>query len=92
MEYRRLPRGMEKISVLGFGGSGIHQAGEKEAVETIVTAIEQGINGFDLAVSEATAFDAYRAAPAGRRDAPSNCRRKQSGHLCRRTRHGLNGT
>ena len=29
MEYRKLPQGNESISVIGFGGSSIHQAGEK---------------------------------------------------------------
>lgn len=51
MEYRKLPKGNEQISVIGFGGSGLHQAGEKEAVETINLALENGINYFDLAVS-----------------------------------------
>lgn len=26
MEYRRLPNGTEEISVIGFRGSGLHQA------------------------------------------------------------------
>ena len=51
MEYRKLPKGNEQISVIGFGGSGLHQAGEKEAVETINLALENGINYFDLAIS-----------------------------------------
>lgn len=68
MEFRKLPRGHEQISVLGFGGSGLHQAGEKEAVDTVVTAMEKGINYFDMAASEAAAFDYYRTAFAGNRD------------------------
>lgn len=68
MEYRKLPQGNESISVIGFGGSSIHQAGEKEALETIATAMERGINYFDMAVSEAAAFDYYRAAFAKCRD------------------------
>lgn len=68
MEYRTLPKGEEQISVIGFGGSGIHQAGEREAVDTISAAMDQGINYFDMAVSEAVAFDYYRAAFAGKRD------------------------
>ena len=51
MEYRKLPKGTEEISVIGFGGSGIHEAGEKEGVETILKAMESGVNYFDLAVS-----------------------------------------
>lgn len=68
MEYRKLPKGTEEISILGFGGSGIHESREKGAAETIAFAMEQGINYFDLAVSEASVFDAYRAAFAGKRE------------------------
>ena len=68
MEYRKLPKGDEQIGVVGFGGSGIHQAGEKEGVATILAAMEKGVNYFDMAVSEASAFDYYRAAFAGNRD------------------------
>ena len=32
MEYRKLPKGTEEINVIGFGGYGIHEAGEKEGV------------------------------------------------------------
>lgn len=68
MEYRKLPKGKEQISVIGFGGSGLHQAGEKEAVETVAMALENGINYFDLAVSEACTFDYYKTAFASCRD------------------------
>lgn len=30
MEYRKLPRGNEKISIIGIGTSGICESGEKE--------------------------------------------------------------
>ncbi|MGI6005995.1 MAG: aldo/keto reductase [Ruminococcus sp.] len=60
MKYRKLPKGNEKISILGFGGSSIHEAGLEEGIETVRTALEKGINYFDLAVSEASAFDIYR--------------------------------
>lgn len=68
MEYRKLPKGTEQIGVIGFGGSGIHLAGEKEGARTISAAIERGVNYFDLAVSEAEAFSSYRAAFRGARD------------------------
>jgi len=68
MEYRGLPKGQEQISILGFGGSSIHQSNEKEAVDTIIMALENGINYFDLAVSETRAFDSYRTAFLGNRD------------------------
>lgn len=68
MQYRKLPRGNESISVIGFGGSGIHQAGEKEGAATIARALEHGINYFDMAMSEACAFSYYRPALSGMRD------------------------
>lgn len=68
MDYRNLPKGTENISVIGFGGSGLHQAGEKEAIETVSLALENGINYFDLAVSESCTFDYYQKAFAGQRD------------------------
>lgn len=68
MEYRKLPKGTEQISVIGFGGSGLHQSSEKEAVKTVELAMEHGVNYFDLAVSEACAFDYYKTAFAGCRD------------------------
>lgn len=68
LEYRRLPKGTEEISAIGFGGSGLHQAGEKAGAETVLAAIEHGVNYFDMAVSEAAAFKSYRAAFAGYRE------------------------
>lgn len=67
MEYRKLPKGQENISIIGFGGSSIHQSSEKEAVDVIETAMEKGINYFDMAVSEACSFDYYRKAFDGKR-------------------------
>lgn len=66
MEYRKLPKGEEQISVIGFGG-GIDGAGEKEALETVTAALDAGINFFDLAISNAVSFDYYREAWGSRR-------------------------
>lgn len=68
MEYRKLPKGDEKISILGLGASSIQAAGEKEIEETVAFAMEQGINFFDMASSEAKPFAAYGRALAGSRD------------------------
>ena len=46
MEYRKLPRGEEKISVLGVGTSSIGMAEEKEIEAAISLALENGINYF----------------------------------------------
>lgn len=67
MEYRQLPHGEEKISVLGFGTSSIGASGEQEIEATIIMALENGINYFDMASSDAAPFPAFGRALAGRR-------------------------
>lgn len=69
MQYRPLPHGGEQISILGLGASSIQAASEKEIEETVHLAVEQGINFFDMASSEAKPFPAYGRALAG-------CRKK----------------
>ena len=68
MEYRKLPHGEEQISILGLGTSSIQAASEREIEETIIYAIEQGINFFDMASSEAKPFESYGRAIVGMRD------------------------
>ena len=68
MEYRKLPRGGETISVLGMGSSYIGAAPEREICETVTAAVEQGINYFDLAAADANPFPAYGKALAGVRN------------------------
>lgn len=46
MEYRKLPKGTEQISMIGMGTSSIGMAGEKEIEATMVMALENGINYF----------------------------------------------
>lgn len=65
MEYRKLPHGGEKISILGLGTSSIQAAGEREIEETISLAVEKGINFFDMASAEAKPFAAYGRALEG---------------------------
>lgn len=48
MEYRKLPHGDEKISVLGLGMGGIQNCSDKEIEQVIYRAMEHGINFFDL--------------------------------------------
>lgn len=59
MEYRTLPRGGEKISVIGLGGGYIGEGGEKETRKALELAVSQGVNYFDLAMSEAAPFAVY---------------------------------
>ena len=67
MEYRILPHGGEKISVIGLG-SGSITGSEQEMTAVIETAMENGINYFDIAPSERTPFFAYAKAFDGRRE------------------------
>lgn len=67
MEYRKLPHGEEKISVLGLGTSSIGMAEEKEIESTMSLALENGINYFDMASSDAKPFSAFGRAISGNR-------------------------
>ena len=68
MEYRKLPKGNEQISILGLGTSSIQASGEKEIEEVVRMAIENGINFFDMASAQAKPFPAYGRAIAGSRE------------------------
>ncbi|MCD8285754.1 MAG: aldo/keto reductase [Clostridia bacterium] len=65
MEYRKLPKGTEEISVIGLGCGYIDEAPEKEIVETIEAAYESGINFLDCAASAANPFSPYGTALQG---------------------------
>lgn len=66
MLYRFLPRGGEKISVIGLGASSLHEAG-KAAVKVVETALDAGVNCIDLAAAERASIEAVAAALKGRR-------------------------
>ncbi len=68
MEYRKLPKGNENISILGLGTGSIGMAGEKETEAAMTMALEAGINFFDMASSDAVPFPAYGKAIAGMRE------------------------
>ena len=68
MEYRTLPHGGEKISVVGLGMGSIHNSSEADIVRTVHAAIDGGINYMDFVPSKASAFDGYAKALRGKRD------------------------
>ncbi len=68
MDYRILPHGGEKISVIGLGMGSIHNADEREIVETLHAAMDAGVNYLDFVPSKACAFDGYAKALRGKRD------------------------
>lgn len=69
MEYRKLPHGEEQISIIGMGASVIGERPEKDIIETVQFALDEGINYFDLAAGHAAVFSAYGKALYG-------CRKK----------------
>ena len=68
MEYRVLPHGGERISVLGMGASVIGERPEEEIIRTVRAAVESGVNYFDLAAGHAAVFPAYGKALEGIRE------------------------
>ena len=68
MEYRKLPHGGEKISVLGLGSISIGGSGEKEIAQAAEMAVENGINYFDLASGDDKPFSVYGQIFSGLRD------------------------
>lgn len=65
MEYRKLPHGEEKISVIGMGSSVIGEQSEANIIETVQFALDAGINFFDMAGGHASIFGAYGKALEG---------------------------
>ena len=67
MEYRTLPHGGEKISVIGLGAGSLTGT-EEEMTAVLDAAIQGGINYFDIAPSVRAPFFAYAKAFEGRRE------------------------
>lgn len=65
MQYRTLPHGGEKISIIGLGMGSIHQASVEETERTVRAAIDAGVNFMDFIPSEAVAFEGYARALRG---------------------------
>ena len=68
MEYRMLPHGGERISVIGLGTSSLGEADEQEIIETVRMALDHGINYIDMACGHAATFSGVGKAIAERRD------------------------
>lgn len=66
MEYRQLPHGNERISVIGLGMAYLNGT-EEEVCQVIDTAIQNGVNFFDLIGAGQDSFVSYARAFSGRR-------------------------
>ena len=62
MEYRTLPHGGDRISVIGLGAGSLHNAEPTEVERTIEAAIEAGVNHFDFIPSNSRPFEAMARA------------------------------
>lgn len=68
MDYRKLPRGNEKISTLGIGGEYLEGVPTKEVVNIIDHAIENGVNIIDIFMPGPDVRSNIGIALEGRRD------------------------
>ena len=70
MEYRQLPHGnaSEQYSVLGLGMGGIQNCAEAEIEAVVRTAIDNGVNFFDLCAGGRNVYAPFGRAIAGRRE------------------------
>ena len=62
MKYRTNKRTGDRISEIGFGSAYLFEAGMKEGIRALETAVEGGINYFDLAAGDGAAFPIWGAA------------------------------
>lgn len=67
MEYRKLPHGTERISVIGMGTSVAGETSVENVVETVTYALDHGVNYFDMAGGHAAIFPGMGIALEGRR-------------------------
>lgn len=68
MDYRKLPRGNERISTLGLGGEYLEGVSTKEVVDIIDHAIENGVNIIDVFMPGPDVRSNIGIALEGRRD------------------------
>lgn len=68
MEYRKLPRGGEEISIIGMGTSYVGETGEEEVIRTTRRALEVGINLIDMAGGHSAIFSGVGKALEGQRE------------------------
>ena len=68
MEYRKLPRGEVKLSVIGLGSGSLGLASEEEIEAIIKEAIKRGINFFDLCAGNHKVYKPFGKAIKGIRE------------------------
>lgn len=76
MRYRENKRTRDKVSEIGFGSAYIFEAGTSAAVETLRHAYEGGINYFDMAAGDGSAFPMYGEAFSDSSQTCTKCKSK----------------
>jgi len=67
MEFRHFPKGGDRVSTIGIGGSKLHSVSEDDLVKMVDLAQENGVNIIDLATETADVFPKVGKALEGRR-------------------------
>lgn len=68
MQYRKLPHGEERLSVLGLGMGGIQKSSDNEIEQVVRKAIEHGVNFFDLCAGAQNVYAPFGKAIQGNRE------------------------
>jgi predicted aldo/keto reductase-like oxidoreductase len=68
MEYRKIPKGTDKVSTIGIGGAHLHEISPEEMQRLVDYSLEQGVNLVDTAISYPEALDKLGPALKGQRD------------------------
>lgn len=68
MEYRKIPKGNDKISTIGIGGSHLHEISTAEMQRLVNYSLEQGVNLVDAAIAYPEALDKLGIALKGMRN------------------------
>lgn len=67
-EHRKLPRGEEKLSIIGLGSGSLGLASEEEIIIIIKETINSGINFFDLCAGNHKVYKPFGKAIKGVRE------------------------
>ncbi len=59
MQYRKLPFGNEKVSIIGMGSAVVGAGNQDNIIKTVRYAVDKGINFFDMAGGHASIFEGY---------------------------------
>lgn len=68
MDYRKLPRGAERLSTIGLGMGNIYLSPDDEIERALFYAVDHGVNLYDMCCGRMEVYRLFGKAVAGRRD------------------------